>query len=217
MFTGIVEEKGKVLRLEYLSHGKRLILELPVHLTDMQLGDSISINGVCLTVSERNRQTIGLDLSGETLQKTTLGELKEGNPVNVERALRLSDRLGGHIVTGHIDGIGEIVEKKEERDFVNLKLRIPKSISKYVVQKGSVAIDGISLTVNKCQGEEIQMTLIPYTLEKTILMDKKIGDRVNVEADILGKYVEKLLGREVNTHEGVALSFLVEHGFVDKE
>jgi riboflavin synthase len=146
-----------------------------------------------------------------------LGELKEGDPVNVERALKLSDRLGGHIVTGHIDGIGEIIGKKKERDFVHMKIQIPKSISRYVVQKGSIAIDGISLTVNECQGEEIQMTLIPYTLENTILLDKKVGDRVNVEADILGKYVEKLLGRAVNTHEGMALPFLMEHGFIDKE
>jgi riboflavin synthase len=217
MFTGIIEDKGKVLRVEYRGSGKRLILELPVHLTDTQLGDSINISGVCLTVSEQNRKTISFDLSTETLEKTTLGEVVEGGHVNMERALKLSDRLGGHIVTGHIDGTGEIVEKKKERDFVKLKLRIPKSISKYVVQKGSIAIDGISLTVNECQGEEIQMTLIPYTLEKTVLMDKKAGDRVNVESDILGKYVEKLLGREVNTPQRMDLSFLMEHGFIDKE
>jgi len=122
--------------------------------------------------------------------------------------------LGGHIVTGHIDGIGEIVEKRRERDFLQLRIRIPESVSKYVVQKGSIAIDGISLTVNEYQGGEIQMTLIPYTIEKTTLMDKKVGDRVNVEADILGKYVEKLLYRGDKKSGQVDFSFLKEHGFI---
>lgn len=217
MFTGIIEDKGKVLRLEYMGSEKRLILELPVDLTYMQLGDSININGVCLTVVEKKGQRVGFDLSQETLQKTVLGELKVGDSVNVEQALKLTDRMGGHIVTGHIDGIGVIVEKRAERDFVNLKIRIPKSISKYVVQKGSIAIDGISLTVNECQEEEVQMTLIPYTLEKSILIDKRVGDRVNVEADILGKYVEKLLTRGIGKSEGLGFSFLKEHGFIKEE
>jgi riboflavin synthase len=186
-------------------------------LTDLKLGDSININGVCLTVAEKRGQTIELDLSLETLEKTTLGELKEGDKVNLERALRLTDRLGGHIVTGHIDGIGVIVEKRRERDFFGLRIRIPQAISRYVVQKGSIAIDGISLTVNECQGEEIQITLIPYTLEKTTLIEKRVGDRVNVEADILGKYVEKMLDRGVGKSERMDLSFLREHGFVEGE
>ena len=217
MFTGIIENKGKVLRVEYRGLEKRLTIEFPRHLTEVQLGDSININGVCLTIVEKEGERVGFDLSSETLQKTVLGELKEGDRVNLERALKLNDRLGGHIVTGHIDGIGVIVEKKEERGFINLKIRIPKPVSKYVVQKGSIAIDGISLTVNECQGEEIQLTLIPYTLEKTTLMDKKIGDRVNVEVDILGKYVEKFLNREGGKPGGLDLSFLKEHGFVEGE
>jgi riboflavin synthase len=186
-------------------------------LTDLKLGDSININGVCLTVVEKKEQAIGVDLSLETLEKTILGKLKEGDKVNLERALRLTDRLGGHIVTGHIDGIGVILEKRRERDFLGLRVRIPPSISRYVVQKGSIAIDGISLTVNQCQGEEIQITLIPYTIEKTTLIDKKVGDQVNVEADILGKYVEKMLDRGVGESERVDLSFLKEHGFVERE
>ena len=217
MFTGIIENKGKVLRVEYRGLEKRLTIEFPRHLTEVQLGDSININGVCLTIVEKEGERVGFDLSSETLQKTVLGELKEGDRVNLERALKLNDRLGGHIVTGHIDGIGVIVEKKKEREFLNLKIRIPKPVSKYVVQKGSIAIDGISLTVNECQGEEIQLTLIPYTLEKTTLMDKKIGDRVNVEVDILGKYVEKFLNREGGKPGGLDLSFLKEHGFVEGE
>ena len=217
MFTGIIEDKGRVLRVEYQGQKKRLTLGLPMNLTEVQLSDSININGVCLTIVEKKGQTIELDLSPETLQKTVLVGLKEGDQVNLERPLRVTDRLGGHIVTGHIDGIGIIVEKRKEMDFLNLKIRVPKSISRYVVKKGSIAIDGISLTVNEYQGEEIQLTLIPYTLEKTTLMDKKVGDQVNVETDVLGKYVEKLLDREDKKSKEVTLSFLKEHGFIEGE
>jgi len=217
MFTGIIENKGDVLNVEYREQGKSLTLRIPMDLTDLKLGDSINVNGVCLTVAEKRGQTFDLDLSPETLEKTTLGALKEGDKVNLERALRLTDRLGGHIVTGHIDGIGVIVEKRRERDFFGLRIRIPQTISRYVVQKGSIAIDGISLTVNECQGEEIQITLIPYTLEKTTLIEKRGGDRVNVEADVLGKYVEKMLDHGVGRSERVDLSFLKEHGFAEGE
>ena len=217
MFTGIIEEKGKVLRVEYRGQEKKLTIELPTYLTDVQLGDSININGVCLTVVQKKEQCIELDMSQETLQKTILRELREGDQVNLERALTLTGRLGGHIVTGHIDGIGEIIEKKKERDFLRLRIRIPESISRYVVQKGSIAIDGISLTVNECKGAEIQLTLIPYTIEKTTLLDKKVGDQVNVETDILGKYVEKLLGQGDKESVKVDLSFLKEHGFIKGE
>ncbi len=214
MFTGIIEDRGKVLRVEYKGQERRITIEWPLDLTEVQLGDSININGVCLTIVEKREQEIKFDLSQETLQKTGLGDLKEGDPVNLERALRLTDRLGGHIVTGHIDGIGVIGEKRKERDFLRLMIRIPESVSRYVVQKGSIAIDGISLTVNEWKGNEIQMTLIPYTIEKTTLRDKKVGDRVNVEADILGKYVEKVLERGDKKSGQVDLSFLKEHGFV---
>jgi riboflavin synthase len=214
MFTGIIEDKGKVLRVEYRGQEKRLTVELPSDLTEVQLGDSININGVCLTIVQKQRKAIELDLSQETLQKTTFGELKERNQVNLERALRLTDRLGGHIVTGHIDGIGVIVGKKKERDFLQLEIKIPESVSRYVVQKGSIAIDGVSLTVNEFLGGVIRITLIPYTIEKTTFLDKNVGDRVNVEADILGKYVEKLLDRENKKPKEVDFSFLKEHGFI---
>ncbi len=214
MFTGIIEGKGKVLRIERRGEARRLTVEFHSHLTEVQLGDSISINGVCLTIVEKGNQTSRLDLSEETIRRTVLGELKEGDTVNLERALRLNDRLGGHFVTGHIDGIGVITEKKKERDFVNLRVRVPENVSKYVVPKGSIAIDGISLTVNECRGKEILLTIIPYTLEKTTLMDKRAGDHVNLEADILGKYVEKLLNRGDGKSEGLDLSFLKEHGIL---
>ncbi len=215
MFTGIIESIGKVLSVEYRGQGKRLTLEFPSDLTDVQLGDSININGACLTVVEKKGQIIEFDISSETIQRTVLGDLKVGDFVNLERALRLTDRLGGHIVTGHIDGIGIIVEKRQETRFIHLRLQIPKSISRYVVQKGAIAIDGISLTVNECQDEKVQMVLIPETIEKTTLVKKRIGDRVNVEADILGKYVEKML--EGGKPKGMDFTFLEEHGFKEKE
>ena len=214
MFTGIVEDTGKVSKIEHRGQEKRLHIGLPPHLTEVQLGDSINLNGVCLTIVQKNNQGIELDLSLETLERTALRELKEGDRVNLERALRLTDRLGGHIVTGHVDGIGEIVEKREERDFLQLRIKIPESVSRYVVQKGSIAIDGISLTVNDYQQGEIRMTLIPYTIEKTSLRQKRVGDRVNLEADILGKYVEKLLDRRDRKIRQVDLSFLKDHGFI---
>ncbi len=217
MFTGIIEDKVKVIRVERKGQGKKLTLELPVHLTEVQPGDSISINGVCLTIVEKRERVIGLDLSSETLQKTILGELKDGDQVNFERALRLTDRLGGHIVTGHIDGIGVILEKRREGDFIHLKIRIPGFMSRYVVQKGSIAIDGISLTVNECEDEEMRITVIPYTLEKTTLHDKKAGDRVNMEADMIGKYVEKMMNREGEKSKGMDLGFLKKHGFIEGE
>ncbi len=217
MFTGIVEGKGKVLKVEHRGEMKRLALEVAFDLTEMQLGDSININGVCLTVVEKKGRAISVDLSPESLQKTTLARVKEADQVNLERALRLSDRLGGHIVTGHIDGIGAITERRIEGNSLHLRIRILQSLTPYVVQKGSIAIDGISLTVNDFQEGEIRLTLIPYTLEKTTLMEKKVGEEVNVEADILGKYVEKVLERGRETSKGIDLSFLKQHGFGENE
>jgi len=217
MFTGIVEGTGRVLRIEDRGQGKMLILRVPAHLTEVQLGDSINVNGACLTITGQREDVLEVDLSAETLQKTALGQLVEGREVNLERALRLSDRLGGHIVTGHVDGTGIITSKRQETDFVLLRVRIPQALTKYVVEKGSIGIDGVSLTVNRCTGDELEMMLIPYTLQKTTLMDKKAGDAVNVETDILGKYVEKVLTRGEPSSEGISLSFLKEHGFINEE
>jgi len=215
MFTGIIEDKGKILRADVRGQGRRLILRVPPHLTDLQLGDSINVNGACLTVVEKTGDSMAVDVSSETLEKTTFRGMREGDEVNLELAMRLSDRLGGHIVTGHVDAVGTLVERRSEREFVHLKIQVPKSVSRYVVPKGSIAVDGISLTVNACDGDEIQMTLIPYTLEKTTLINKRVGDQVNLEADVLGKYVEKLMeGRESGK---VTVSFLREHGFIEEE
>ncbi|OGP54807.1 MAG: riboflavin synthase subunit alpha [Deltaproteobacteria bacterium RBG_13_52_11b] len=204
-----------MLRADVRGGGRRLILRVPPHLTDLQLGDSINVNGACLTVVEKTGESIAVDVSSETLEKTTFREMRQGEEVNLERAMRLSDRLGGHIVTGHVDAVGTLVERRSEREFVHLKIQVPKSLSKYLVPKGSIAVDGISLTVNACEGDEMGITLIPYTLTKTTLINKRVGDRVNLEADVLGKYVEKLMERRESGK--LTQSFLREHGFIEEE
>jgi len=214
VFTGITETKGKVVRVDYQGRVRRLVFEVPMDLTEISLGDSINVNGACLTVVEKKGQMISVDLSPETLQRTNLSEVKEGEEVNLERALRLMDRLGGHMVTGHIDGIGTIIEKRREGDFLQIRVQAPRPLMRYIVQKGSIAIDGISLTVNERVEDEIQIILIPFTLQKTTLPEKKVGDRVNLEVDILGKYVESLLKREDDDHKGLERDFLREHGFL---
>ena len=214
MFTGIIENKGKVVRVECQGRVRRLVLEVPLDLTEICLGDSINVNGACLTVAEKKGRMVSVDLSSETLQRTNLTEVREGEEVNLERALRLQDRLGGHIVTGHIDGIGTITEARRDGDFVQTRVQTTPSLGRYIVQKGSIAVDGISLTVNEWVGDEIQLTLIPFTLEKTTLLKKKVGDHVNLEVDILGKYVESLLKREDVGSKGLERNFLKEHGFL---
>ncbi len=214
MFTGIVEAKGTVVWVEPLGQVKRLTLEVPPGLTEISPGDSINVNGACLTVVGKRGERVTVDVSAETLARTTFHDIREGEEVNLERALRLADRLGGHIVTGHIDGMGTITEKRKEEDFVRIRVRVPKSILKYTVEKGSICVDGISLTVNECRSDEIGMTLIPFTLRETTLLKKREGDRVNLEADVLGKYVEKLLDRQGEATGKLGRDFLREHGYL---
>ena len=214
MFTGIVEDRGIVVRVDRQGQGVRLSLKVPTGLTEILLGDSINVNGACLTVVEKRGEILAVDVSSETLQRTTFRDLREGEEVNLERALRPMDRLGGHIVTGHVDGMGTIVEIQREGDFSRIRIRAPQSVIRYVVQKGSIAIDGVSLTVNECEREEIQLTLIPFTLQKTTLLNKRAGDRMNLEADLVGKYVEKLLDRKELGPKGLDQDYLREHGFL---
>ena len=201
MFTGIVEEVGHVTRLE----GNSLSVTAPDVADSLGLGDSISVNGPCLTVVERWDQGFRVDLSPETLRRTSLGVLKADGIVNLERALAVSGRLSGHIVQGHVDGKGTITSSRGEEDSVILRVRCPRKIMPYLVEKGFVAVDGISLTVVKKGTSSFTLSIIPYTMAHTNLRDKTVGHRVNLETDIVAKYIESLLDRyQVNSEEGTA-------------
>lgn len=191
MFTGIVEETGSVARLE----PRRLTVKAEKVLEGLKLGDSISINGTCLTVVELGPQTFSADLAPETLRRTSLGSLAEGGVVNLERAVAVGDRMGGHIVQGHVDGTGRITSIRPEEDCVIIRVRAPKRLMPYIVEKGFVAVDGISLTVVKRGSSSFTLSVIPYTRQYTNLRVKAVGDQVNLEADIVAKYVESLISR----------------------
>jgi riboflavin synthase len=162
---------------------------------DMKLGDSIAVNGACLTAVDFSRSEFSVDLSPETMRRTSLGQLSVGGPVNLERALLVSDRMGGHIVQGHVDGTGRVMSIRSDGDSIIFRVRVPKRLNRYIVEKGFVAVDGISLTVVKRGASSFTVAVIPYTLENTNLSAVSVGDRVNLEADILAKYVESLLDR----------------------
>jgi riboflavin synthase len=193
MFTGIIEEIGKIEEISKHGHNLKLRVKAPKILTDLKVGDSININGTCQTVIATNGDSFTIEAVEETLRKTNLGELKRNDAVNLERAIRLSDRLGGHLVTGHIDCAGEIKSiTKREGSFL-YEFQLPEKSLIYLVEKGSVAVDGISLTVVEVKANSFTVSIIPFTLENTILGKKKLGDLVNVETDLIGKYVESFL------------------------
>lgn len=216
MFTGIVEETGRVLSFSKNKNGANLALEAELVLAGVKVGDSISINGVCQTVVDFNKNRFCVNISDETLDVTTFKNLKVGQIVNLERALTLNSRLGGHIVSGHVDCCAVLSRVEKLSDFYNLEFELPDEKLKYVVEKGSVAIDGISLTVASVFGNKIKVAIIPHTYKNTNLQSLKIGDRVNVETDILAKYVEKILiqGHNENADGKINISFLEQNGFI---
>jgi len=219
MFTGIIEEMGKLKNKKYGSDSARLTIEGHQVLKDVKLGDSIAVNGICLTVVHFSDMFFDVDVMAETLRKTNLEDLSPGDRVNLERALRMGDRLGGHIVSGHIDGVGTISRQRKEDIAVVTEIKAPPEVMKYVIRKGSIAIDGISLTVVDCTDDAFQVSLIPHTAGLTTLGYKKAGDRVNLESDIIGKYVERLLGYKAsgdlqNTSGGITLNYLADKGFL---
>ncbi|MFH1123157.1 MAG: riboflavin synthase, partial [Pseudomonadota bacterium] len=189
-------------------------------MTDNRTGDSISVNGVCLTVTEIREGAFTVDVSGETLSRSTLGELKMGDEVNLERAVRLSDRLGGHLVSGHVDGVGKIAKKVQQQRSCHLRIGIDEALSKYVVEKGSIAVDGISLTINSCSDEAFEVNIIPETGRVTGLLKKRVGDKVNIETDLIGKYIEKFLfkyqgARQEKGANPISEEMLKKYGFGD--
>ncbi|MBI5849130.1 MAG: riboflavin synthase [Nitrospirae bacterium] len=193
MFTGLVVELGNIISLQKRGKGARLSLDAKALSQEAKLGDSIAINGTCLTIVEIRATALSFDVSGETLISTNLGELRVGDRVNLEPALRLSDRLGGHFVTGHIDGTGTVRSKSLEGEVYKIVIETGSWIAEYLVEKGSVAVDGISLTVVDVMRDGFSLVIIPHTAKLTTLGIKSAGDRVNVEVDILGKYVSKYL------------------------
>lgn len=216
MFTGLVEELGYVQAMVRGSKSVRLTVSADKVLADAKLGDSIAVNGTCLTVVAFTTASFTADVMPETVDRTVLAGLKSGDRVNLERTLAVGDRLGGHIVTGHIDGIGRIKEKRRLDNAVIITITAPVAVMKYVVNKGSIAIDGISLTVVEYTETAFTVSLIPHTAAMTTLGFKQAGEPVNLETDIIGKYVEKMLYRERASGcetSGITQDFLATHGF----
>jgi riboflavin synthase len=193
MFTGLIEELGRVKAIEHQSDAVRLTIEGPLVTSDAHRGDSIAVCGTCLTVIEFGNGEFTADLMKETLDKTSLSTIKVGDPVNLERAMTAETRFGGHVVQGHVDGVGEIISREPSENWEWLRIRIPRELMKYVVYKGSITLDGVSLTVNEVGDDFVGLSLIPETLAVTTLGSKAIGEKVNVEADVMAKHIERLL------------------------
>jgi riboflavin synthase len=193
MFTGIVEELGRVKAIEPQADALRLTIEGPLVVSDANRGDSIAVCGTCLTVVEHDETSFTADVMQETLNLTSLAGIKVGDPVNLERAMTAATRFGGHVVQGHVDGLGEVISRTPSENWELVKVRIPKQLMKYIVLKGSITIDGVSLTVNEVGDDFIGLSLIPETLKLTTLGTKQPGDKVNVEADVMAKHIERLL------------------------
>lgn len=213
MFTGIVEEIGKIKEFQRLSKGARISVECKQVLTGTKIGDSIAINGCCQTVTSLGPDYFTADVSEETLKVTNFSLLKKGVNVNLERALTPTSRMGGHIVQGHIDCTGKFLGEEKLAEFYNLTFEIPQNELKYLVKKGSVAINGVSLTVAELNGNTVKVAVIPHTWENTTLKDLSNGEFVNIETDILGRYVENFLSAS-NNKSKINEQFLIENGFV---
>ena len=213
MFTGIVEEKGKIKSIQPGVKSIRLTIGAGVVLEGLKIGESIAVSGVCLTVTDIFSDSFASDVMPETLRLTAFANLKIGDVVNLERAMRADGRFGGHMVAGHIDGTGTITEIKREDNAVWVKIKASPDILKYVVDKGSIAIDGISLTVAEAGKDYISVSLIPLTIKETSLLKKNIGDYVNLECDLVGKYIYKFLNSGKEENKTIDIDFLKKHGF----
>ncbi len=218
MFTGIIQSIGEVAALEPKGGDLRLRIRTgKLDLADVQLGDSIAVNGVCLTAIDLPSDGFWADVSGETLARTTLGTLRSGSRVNLEKALTPTTRLGGHLVSGHVDGIGEVVSRVPAARSERFVIRAPDALAKYIAEKGSICVDGISLTVNAVRGAEFELNIVPHTLQETTMSDFRPGTQVNLEVDIIARYLERLLlGEKAADPEagGISLATLQKAGFI---
>ncbi|MCR6096585.1 riboflavin synthase [Salipaludibacillus agaradhaerens] len=217
MFTGIVEEKGKIHNIKQTGDAIVMTIEASKILTDVKEGDSISVNGVCLTVTRFNDKLFTVDLMPETVRNTSLKDLKVTSSVNLERAMSANGRFGGHFVSGHVDGMGTILTKRPEHNAVYYDIKMSPELRKYMMMKGSICVDGTSLTIFGLSDNSVTVSLIPHTLEETVLGEKGSGDNVNIECDMLAKYIEGLLVNRIQTVESspskITDNFLKEHGF----
>lgn len=224
MFTGIIEAIGRIEALEERGGDQRIRIDAgaggvnagALDLSQVSTGDSIAVNGVCLTVVELNPRGFAADVSRESLSLTTLGTLKAGARVNLEQALRLSTPLGGHLVSGHVDGVGTLLEVREDARSWRLQIHAPGELARYIAPKGSICVDGTSLTVNHVKGAVFDLNIVPHTLDATIIGEYRVGTRVNLEVDLIARYLERLLlGEQAAEHPGAALTeeFLRRHGF----
>lgn len=213
MFTGIVEEIGIISGIKQGKNSEILTIKAKKVLEDTKIGDSIAVNGICLTVTALSSDSFTADVMHETINRSSLSKLKYGSKVNLERAMPVNGRFGGHIVSGHVDGTGTIINIKPDDNAIWYKIQVNQQILKYIVEKGSITIDGISLTVAKVSETDFSISAIPHTVEQTILKEKRQGDIVNLETDILAKYIEKLLNPTQNEQSKITKEFLLEHGF----
>ncbi len=218
MFTGIIEETGKIKNVKKGIKSCIIEIEASEVIEDVKIGDSIAVNGVCLTVTKLTKNSFAADVMAETMRETSLSEAKNGAYVNLERAMKMNDRFGGHIVSGHIDGVGTIVGKTKEDNAVWFEIKTKPKIMKYIADNGSVAVDGISLTVAKVSDDSFSVSVIPHTRSKTTILNKNKGDIVNIETDMLFRYIEKLMNYEnkdkkVKSQSNITIDYLIENGF----
>lgn len=220
MFTGIIEAKGTIQRLDAQGDNYRLIVQSSsLNMDDVFLGDSIATNGVCLTVVEKGHDYYAADVSAETIKYTGFAHYKPNQTVNLEKAMRADSRFGGHIVSGHVDGVGEVKSVVDHQKYVEIWVKAPNNLAKYIAHKGSITVDGVSLTVNEVNGSEFMLWLIPHTLQETIIGQYKQGTLVNLEVDLVARYLERLiLGEKASepSSKDISLSFLAEHGYLKK-
>ena len=210
MFTGLIEGIGKIRSLTRMGEDMSMTITPPTGMSDYRIGESIAVNGVCLTVTDIQDGAFSVDVSGETLSRTTLAHLVAADEVNLERAVRLSDRLGGHLVAGHVDGIGRVLQKEQRRRFWFFRIGVDPGVSRYCIEKGSIAVDGISLTINRCQDTFFEVNIIPETGRETTILKRKVGDLVNIETDMIGKYVERFFLKEKASQEETGSSLIDE-------
>jgi riboflavin synthase len=211
MFTGLIEGIGKIKSVTKTGRDMNLTIMPPFDIADCRIGDSVSVDGVCLTITAIKEGNLSMYASEETISRSTLGRLKQGDEVNLERALSLSDRLGGHMVSGHVDGVARILQKEQVQRSWLIRVGIDEGMSRYVIEKGSIAMDGISLTINRCKDDFFEVNIIPETAVATTILKKKVGDPVNIETDLIAKYVEKFVKKDKRSEKDAA------SGHIDKE